>query len=290
GTERSYTHCVVAMGCGHSRVLVVQPTDGRKSGWGAKGKAKEGTQKDDNKSPRNNDSSVRDGSAVSKGTVDSGLGAEDEAAGGVLPGAITEKLPSPRDSSSQLNKDPPLLSTRSGSIRERQKSSDILEELITQGIIQSQPKIVKNGEAYDVMVETEEKPLRRPPAKLEKLKTIRRKNVSLTIEEIESKMKAAEERRKTKEEELKERLRRDRPVTALQSTADHSREGSFTPDEGQEAATVLHETLEFGTTENLMTKPAQWEDEEADEINAVESDITYNDPGHGEKESANYIF
>lgn len=36
--------------------------------------------------------------------------------------------------------------------RERQTSSDILEELMSQGIIQSQSKVVKNGEAYDVVV------------------------------------------------------------------------------------------------------------------------------------------
>lgn len=35
--------------------------------------------------------------------------------------------------------------------QERQKSSDILEELIVQGIIQSHSKVFKNGESYDVM-------------------------------------------------------------------------------------------------------------------------------------------
>lgn len=35
--------------------------------------------------------------------------------------------------------------------RERQKSSDILEELIVQGIIQSHNEISTNGESYDVM-------------------------------------------------------------------------------------------------------------------------------------------
>lgn len=35
--------------------------------------------------------------------------------------------------------------------RERQKSSDILEELIGQGIIQSHSKVLRNGESYDVM-------------------------------------------------------------------------------------------------------------------------------------------
>lgn len=35
--------------------------------------------------------------------------------------------------------------------QERQKSSDILEELIVQGIIQSHSKVFGNGESYDVM-------------------------------------------------------------------------------------------------------------------------------------------
>lgn len=34
---------------------------------------------------------------------------------------------------------------------ERQKSSDILEELIVQGIIQSHSRVFRNGESYDVM-------------------------------------------------------------------------------------------------------------------------------------------
>ena len=34
--------------------------------------------------------------------------------------------------------------------REQQKSSDILEELIVQGIIQSHSKVFRNGESYDV--------------------------------------------------------------------------------------------------------------------------------------------
>lgn len=38
--------------------------------------------------------------------------------------------------------------------KERQKSSDIMEELLKQGIIQSHPRLVRNGEAYDIMAST----------------------------------------------------------------------------------------------------------------------------------------
>ncbi|KAM4688690.1 stathmin domain-containing protein 1 [Discoglossus pictus] len=270
------------MGCGNSKVLAVQPTDGRKSGWGAQGKGKQGSKADD-KSSKNTATSGRDGSAISKATMDSGFGPEDEASGGVLPGTVTEKLPSPR--ANGLNKDLPSLNSNQGQVRERQKSSDIMEELINQGIIQSQSKVVRNGEAYDVTVDMEDKPLRRPPAKLEKLKTIRRKNNSITREDIETKMKAAEERRKTKEEELKKRLRSDRPVTALQNRAELRGEGSLTPDEGQDASTVQRETL--AALENIMTGPAQSKraDEDGDELDDVESDITYNNPKPTEDEN-----
>jgi hypothetical protein len=44
-----------------------------------------------------------------------------------------------------INKTKPL------ETQERQKSSDILEELIVQGIIQSQSKVFRTGESYDVM-------------------------------------------------------------------------------------------------------------------------------------------
>ncbi|MEE6464890.1 hypothetical protein FKM82_006389 [Ascaphus truei] len=163
---------------------------------------------------------------------------------------------------------------------------------MTQGIIQRQTTFVKNGEAYDVLMDTSEKPLGKPPAKLEKLKTKKKKKKTLTREDIETKMKAAEERRKTKEEELKKRLRSDRPfpVTALQSIAESRGEGSLNPDEGQEdASTVPLETLGLDTLENVMTGPRQRSDEEVDEIDAVESDFNYNNPSD-QYNSGNYIF
>ncbi|MEE6464886.1 hypothetical protein FKM82_006389 [Ascaphus truei] len=279
------------MGCGNSRVLAVQPAEERKSGWDAQGKAK--ASKDENKPPKNIASSGRDGSALSKGTMDSGLGLEDEGAGERLPGAVTETF-FHRGRQHRLKNDLPLLNSNHGNQqdRERQKSSDILEELMTQGIIQRQTTFVKNGEAYDVLMDTSEKPLGKPPAKLEKLKTKKKKKKTLTREDIETKMKAAEERRKTKEEELKKRLRSDRPfpVTALQSIAESRGEGSLNPDEGQEdASTVPLETLGLDTLENVMTGPRQRSDEEVDEIDAVESDFNYNNPSD-QYNSGNYIF
>ncbi|OCT76496.1 stathmin domain-containing protein 1 [Xenopus laevis] len=263
------------MGCKNSRIQVVQPTEGRNSGWDSKSKVQPGSQ-DDIKGNNNNSHSARDGSAFSKGTMDSGLGIEDEASG-ALPGTVTEKLSSPRG---KLNNDLPLLNSALGTPRERQTSSDILEELMNQGIIQSQTKVVKNGEAFDVLMDTPGKPLRRPPAKLEKLQTIKKKNKNITKEDIETKMKAVEERRKTKEEELKKRLRSERPMTALQSISELRGRGTLTPDERQEDdSTVPCETLAVDASENETTmEPAKngMADEEGDEIDALESDNTYN--------------
>ncbi|XP_021116257.1 stathmin domain-containing protein 1 isoform X1 [Heterocephalus glaber] len=148
-------------------------------------------------------------------SVDRAERLEPQALMGSLPGTIPESSPSPSNRNKKANSDP----VTNGLInklqplenQERQKSSDILEELIVQGIIQSHSKVFRNGESYNVMVHTTEKPLRKPPARLKKLKI--KKNVKdFTMRDIEEKMQAAEERRKRKEEEIRKRLRSERPL------------------------------------------------------------------------------
>lgn len=148
-----------------------------------------------------------------KDTVSSSQGLEPQDQLGSLPGTIPESSPSPTERKGRANSDlvanglthkPQPLENR-----ERQKSSDILEELIIQGIIQSHSKTFKNGESYDVMVNPTEIPLRKPPARLKKLKT-KKELKAFTMKDIEEKMQAVEERRKTKEEEIRKRLRSDR--------------------------------------------------------------------------------
>ncbi|XP_049620760.1 stathmin domain-containing protein 1 [Suncus etruscus] len=143
---------------------------------------------------------------------------------GSLPGAIPESSPSPDERKGRENSDflinglthkPQPLENQ-----ERQKSSEILEELITQGIIQSHSKVFKNGESYDVMMNLTETPLRKPPARLKKLKKEEFK--VLTMKDLEEKMQAVEERRKSKEEEIRKRLRGKRhlpPAHQVNSTA-----------------------------------------------------------------------
>ncbi|XP_039104506.1 stathmin domain-containing protein 1 [Hyaena hyaena] len=148
-----------------------------------------------------------------KDTVSSPEGLGKQAQLGSLPGAIAESPPSLSERNRRINS---ALVT-SGLIhnpqppetRERQKSSDILEELIVQGIIQSHSKVFRHGESYDVMVNTTEMPLRKPPARLKKLK-IKKEAKAFTMNDVEEKMWAVERRRKTKEEEIRKRLRSGR--------------------------------------------------------------------------------
>ncbi|KAM4835761.1 stathmin domain-containing protein 1 [Thomomys bottae] len=147
-----------------------------------------------------------------KDTVDKAEDLDQQAQMGNLPGTIPESSPSPGKRNGRINSD---LATnglinkpKSLEKRERQKSLDILEELIVQGIIQSHSKVFRHGESYDVMMETTEKPLRKPPARLKKLK-IRKEVKDFTMKDIEEKMQAVEDRRKTKEEEIRKRLRND---------------------------------------------------------------------------------
>ncbi|XP_069879579.1 stathmin domain-containing protein 1 [Dipodomys merriami] len=150
--------------------------------------------------------------AQPKDTVDKAEDLDQQSQMGNLPGTIPECSPPPGKRNGSINSD---LATnglinkpKSLEKRERQKSLDILEELIVQGIIQSHSKAFRHGESYDVMVETTEKPLRKPPARLKKLK-IKKEVKDFTMKDIEEKMQAVEERRKTKEEEIRKRLRSD---------------------------------------------------------------------------------
>lgn len=133
--------------------------------------------------------SCRGDSAVSKSTTDSGVVMENREVP-ALPGVIPRKLPpltSPHVS-------PPML-RRDSVTQERQKSSEILEELLNQGIIPTGPSRENStaaGEAYSIVIK-EESPLRRPPARLESLKITK---PQISKEEIDEKIRLAEERRK----------------------------------------------------------------------------------------------
>uniref|UniRef100_A0A6J0V4Q3 Stathmin domain-containing protein 1 isoform X3 n=1 Tax=Pogona vitticeps TaxID=103695 RepID=A0A6J0V4Q3_9SAUR len=79
--------------------------------------------------------------------------------------------------------------------KKRQTSSDILEELRIQGLIKNQSTTSKNRTADDSMLVDAERPLQKPPIKLEKLEIKKKKGHKLTIEEPENKTDFLENRR-----------------------------------------------------------------------------------------------
>ncbi|XP_048377684.1 stathmin domain-containing protein 1 isoform X2 [Stegostoma tigrinum] len=136
-----------------------------------------------------------------------------------LPGAVQQSLPPLRKANGTLlqngfNDDLALTTSsllkKNGpiqEIRERPRSADILQELLVQGIL-NQAHNEEWQEVHSPMfdVKSTEGILKKPPSRLDKLKNEITIQKSVTIEEIENKMIAAEERRKMKEVKLKERL------------------------------------------------------------------------------------
>ncbi|XP_029976961.1 stathmin domain-containing protein 1 [Salarias fasciatus] len=130
-----------------------------------------------------------------------------------LPGAVPAKLPpltseSVRESEADRVTQDGLLQKESAA-QERLKSSEILEELLNEGIIPVEPARGTNsraGEAYSIMLDDSEEVRRRPPARLESLRVKKTQSVH-NKEEIDEKMRQVEERRKSREDELKTRLR-----------------------------------------------------------------------------------
>ncbi|XP_044026713.1 stathmin domain-containing protein 1 isoform X2 [Siniperca chuatsi] len=179
------------MGCGKSTNTAVQPLRPEEDETGSK-------------------LDGRGDSAVSKGTTDSGVVMENREMP-VLPGAVPRKLPPltcVRESEADRISQDGLLQ-RDSTVQERPKSSDILEELLNQGIIpvgQTRERGSGTGEAYSIMLDDRKGVRRRPPARLESLKAKKEQSLP-SREEIEEKIRLAEGRRKIREDELKTRLR-----------------------------------------------------------------------------------
>uniref|UniRef100_A0A8C1RUN1 Stathmin domain containing 1 n=1 Tax=Cyprinus carpio TaxID=7962 RepID=A0A8C1RUN1_CYPCA len=199
------------MGCGSSKITVVEPVKPSNLN------GNEPTAQAETLEFVVAQGGFRGDSAVSKMTTDSGVSL-DAAEPSVLPGSVPRMLP-------PLQAQSPGLAQQS---EERPESSEILEQLLVQGIIPAQPRQGGSGEAYNIMMDEAEKPRRRPPARLESLK-IRKEQEVTRKEDIEMKMRQVEERRKEKEEDLKHRLRikSARPRVAAPVTA----EGELDPTE-----------------------------------------------------------
>ncbi|XP_019946269.2 stathmin domain-containing protein 1 [Paralichthys olivaceus] len=185
------------MGCGSSSNTAVTPL------------TREGPKRDEDET--GSKLGNRGDSAVSKGTTDSGVVMENKEIP-ELPGAMPRKLPplipervgeSVADTMTQDG-----LLQQDGTMQERQKSSEILEELLNQGIIpvgQSRERSSVAGEAYSIMLDDRDV-VRQRPARLESLK-VKNEQSPPSREELEEKMRLVEERRKSREDELKTRLR-----------------------------------------------------------------------------------
>ncbi|CAM9431149.1 unnamed protein product [Lampetra fluviatilis] len=128
------------MGCGSSRKALVGPGDEQNVAWNDKRRVRESKVQDE-------DRGASATSAHSAMTVDSGLGCDDRRP----PGEVGRR---------------PLDGPIPGTMP-RAAANDILEELRAQGLIQSTPRVVRGGQAFDVMVT--DAPSGRPPARLERL-------------------------------------------------------------------------------------------------------------------------
>ncbi|KAF7669344.1 hypothetical protein LDENG_00196430 [Lucifuga dentata] len=190
--------------------------------------------------------SSRGDSAVSKVTTDSGVVMENREIP-MLPGAVPTKLPA-------LTAIPGLLQQESTAL-ERPKSSEILEELLSQGIITvDQPKESGSGagEAYSIMLDDREGARRRPPARLESLKAIKEQSPT-SREAIDEKMRLAEERRKLREDELKTRLR-------TKSARVRGPAPTSAPPQEEDAALTSVELLQTPLTPDPAEAPASHKD------------------------------
>lgn len=130
---------------------------------------------------------------------------------------------------------------------------------------------------------TTEKPLRKPPARLKKLK-IKKEGKDFTMKDIEEKMQAVEARRKTKEEEIRKRLQSDR----LPPPAHHSDSAEPVWEEvpfAKELKTVscaIFEPSDLQEGKLLKRKKSKSETTSDDRnysyenIGVVESDTSYN--------------
>lgn len=92
--------------------------------------------------------------------------------------------------------------TSGKSMRSMQSSNTILDGLRSEGLLAAfGQKTGGSGIKFEVMIAPEFGVLKKPPTRLKKLKKIK-KQKELTHEELEAKMKAAEERRKRKEAKM----------------------------------------------------------------------------------------
>ncbi|KAM6209175.1 LOW QUALITY PROTEIN: stathmin domain-containing protein 1 [Sarcoramphus papa] len=164
----------------------------------------------------------QDGAAWPMGTSKDGAKLEDETSEGDSPEELPERFTSSQKSSNAQSTDTLLTSefiSKSWPLQEteRQKSSDILEELRMQGIIKSQSTTARTGEVYENKRDALEKTLKKPPARLEKIQFGNKEVDDFTVKDMKT---SAEAKKQVREEELNKMPQHSHffPATTHQTT------------------------------------------------------------------------
>lgn len=84
-----------------------------------------------------------------------------------------------------------------GSVAPRQEEGDILHKLRTEGFLTTDTQKTKSGLAFE-LIDQSSQPKKLPPPRLAKLEKRQKRRKLLTQQDIEAKLKKAEQRRKVK--------------------------------------------------------------------------------------------
>ncbi|XP_009473781.1 PREDICTED: LOW QUALITY PROTEIN: stathmin domain-containing protein 1 [Nipponia nippon] len=146
----------------------------------------------------------QDRAAWPTGTSKNGAKLEDETSEGDSPKELPERFTSSQKSNNAQSTDALLTSEFTSKSRplqetERQKSSDILEELRMQGAIKSKSTTARTGEAYENKRDALEKTLKKPPARLEKIQFGNKEVGDFTVKDMKT---SAEAKKQVREQEL----------------------------------------------------------------------------------------
>ncbi|XP_042664645.1 LOW QUALITY PROTEIN: stathmin domain-containing protein 1 [Centrocercus urophasianus] len=221
-----------------------------------------------------------EGAAWTGDTSENGSKLEVEASEGGFHEKSTERFtPSEKRSNAQstdalltsgfISKSRPLQET------ERQKSSDILEELRMQGIIGSQSTAARTGEAHENKRDALEKMLKKPPARLEKMWFGNKEVKDFTAKDMKA---AGEKGGKVREKELNRRPQHIAfyPATARRTTGKQTEKDcpSFQSQESTDApqSSPLHGEINVLLQEITAEETTNYYTEDF----TIESDITYN--------------
>ncbi|KAM9302521.1 LOW QUALITY PROTEIN: stathmin domain-containing protein 1 [Morus bassanus] len=138
----------------------------------------------------------QDRSAGPTGISKDGAKLEDEISEGDSPEELPERFSTSQESSNAQSTDALLtskLTSKSWPLQDRQKSSDILEELRVQRIIKSQSTTARTGEGFENKRDALEKTLKKTPARLEKIQFGNKKVGDFTVKDMKTSAKVREE-------------------------------------------------------------------------------------------------